>query len=158
MVTPSIKGLLIRILKMFLFPFLIEPFQKYHLKTNICHLSYRCSAVKWGRIMFVEAESASRDVHMTRRAEQSEALLKFAQHNVNCLWTRSARLKWTAAVLFQVLLMWTTVLFLVLLMWTAVADKMRTPSPFARRRNLFPSISWHGMQFDIWWSKYWLQN
>ena len=41
MVTPSIKGLLIRILKMFLFPFLIEPFQKYHLKTNICHLSYR---------------------------------------------------------------------------------------------------------------------
>ena len=27
---------------MFLFPFLIEPFQKYHLKTNICHLSYRC--------------------------------------------------------------------------------------------------------------------
>ena len=40
-VTPSIKGLLIRILKMFLFPFLIEPFQKYHLKTNICHLSYR---------------------------------------------------------------------------------------------------------------------
>ena len=41
-VTPSIKGFLIRILKMFLFPFLIEPFQKYHLKTNICHLSYRC--------------------------------------------------------------------------------------------------------------------
>ena len=30
---------------MFLFPFLIEPFQKYHLKTNICHLSYR-----WGGI------------------------------------------------------------------------------------------------------------
>ena len=28
---------------MFLFPFLIEPFQKYHLKTNICHLSYRCA-------------------------------------------------------------------------------------------------------------------
>ena len=28
---------------MFLFPFLIEPFQKYHLKTNICHLSYRCN-------------------------------------------------------------------------------------------------------------------
>ena len=27
---------------MFLFPFLIELFQKYHLKTNICHLSYRC--------------------------------------------------------------------------------------------------------------------
>ena len=26
---------------MVLFPFLIEPFQKYHLKTNICHLSYR---------------------------------------------------------------------------------------------------------------------
>ena len=28
---------------MVLFPFLIEPFQKYHLKTNICHLSYRCT-------------------------------------------------------------------------------------------------------------------
>ena len=27
---------------MFLFPFLIEPFQKHHLKTNICHLSIRC--------------------------------------------------------------------------------------------------------------------
>ena len=26
---------------MVLFPVLIEPFQKYHLKTNICHLSYR---------------------------------------------------------------------------------------------------------------------
>ena len=31
---------------MFLFPFLIEPFQKYHLKTNICHLSYRCLMVQ----------------------------------------------------------------------------------------------------------------
>ena len=30
---------------MFLFPFLIEPFQKYHLKTNICHLSYRWSLI-----------------------------------------------------------------------------------------------------------------
>ena len=30
---------------MVLVPFLIEPFQKYHLKTNICHLSYR-----WGGI------------------------------------------------------------------------------------------------------------
>ena len=30
---------------MVLFPFLIEPFQKYHLKTNICHLSYQCLAM-----------------------------------------------------------------------------------------------------------------
>ena len=42
MVTPLIFALIARILYMALFPFLIEPFQKYHLKTNICHLSYRC--------------------------------------------------------------------------------------------------------------------
>ena len=74
MVTPSIKGFLIRILKMFLFPFLIEPFQKYHLKTNICHLSYRCvmttrapAVIKITLALFLAALLANCIVALARR-------------------------------------------------------------------------------------------